>query len=569
MQTVKRSWLLLLNFGFVALDITFYVAYFLFRQLEVSESVVKFWGITPIILGICGIHMVYVIFFYPWFSKRNLWFSTVVSFGLIGMLFSSVIETSGGYNYYYRAGYVTYVFLMGMGGIFAPIAAIILTWLIYLFTLTSVLQPTIQAIWLYTLINCFVTAGGALGWLIFKRFYIKNKDAETIALSKLLEQEQFKANVMLESISDGVMVINTKGTVQVLNESAATMLGWTKDEALKLDYRSLLGTVDDSTQPSNKNNAAEIIKNCLASKKAAQGVVLLQTKNNRQVFVDIVASPILETPGLKSTGEEAETSKQLVGIIAVLRDVDEQKRQEQQRSDFISTASHEMRTPVASIQGFIELALNPKVTTIDEKAKGYLEKAHEATKHLGELFQDLLTVSKSDDGRLTNHPQVIEIGELLKELVEANKMAAENKQLKVVFEGGDSADKSISPLMYAHVDPERLREVVINLFDNAIKYTSTGMITVGASLKEQSIVIRVSDTGMGIAEEDIPHLFQKFYRTDNTATREIGGTGLGLYICRQIIEMMGGKIWVESTVGAGSTFYVEIPRVDPSAVTAA
>ena len=247
----------------------------------------------------------------------------------------------------------------------------------------------------------------------------------------------------------------------------------------------------------------------------------------------------------------------------MLRDVDEQKRQEQQRSDFISTASHEMRTPVASIQGFIELALNPKVAVIDEKARGYLVKAQDATKHLGELFQDLLTVSKSDDGRLANNPEVIEVGALLKELVEQNRMVAEKKNLKVVLDNGAADAKTVAPLMYVNADPERLREIFTNLFDNAVKYTSTGIITVGASLKEQGVVIRVADTGMGIPAEDIPHLFQKFYRTDNSATREIGGTGLGLYICKQIVEMMGGKIWVESTPGAGSTFFVEIPRVSP------
>ena len=122
------------------------------------------------------------------------------------------------------------------------------------------------------------------------------------------------------------------------------------------------------------------------------------------------------------------------------------------------------------------------------------------------------------------------------------------------------------PLMYANIDPDRLREVVSNLFENAVKYTAEGMITVGASLQDPHIIIRVSDTGMGIATEDIPHLFQKFYRTDNTKTREIGGTGLGLYISRQIVEAMGGTVWVESTVGEGSTFFIKIPRVDPSKV---
>ncbi len=227
-----------------------------------------------------------------------------------------------------------------------------------------------------------------------------------------------------------------------------------------------------------------------------------------------------------------------------------------------------MRTPVASIQGFIELALNPKVSSVDEKARSYLTKADQATKQLGKLFQDLLTVSQSDDGRLSIKPQVINITDYLKQVVEEQQVAAQQKSLQMIFdEAKPTVDEiSITPLLYVHVDPERLHEVILNLLENAIKYTDKGMITVGVSLNEKSVIIRVSDTGIGIAAEDVPHLFQKFYRTDNSATREIGGTGLGLYIAKQIVDMMNGRIWVESTIGVSSTFYVELPRITPEEV---
>jgi signal transduction histidine kinase len=110
-------------------------------------------------------------------------------------------------------------------------------------------------------------------------------------------------------------------------------------------------------------------------------------------------------------------------------------------------------------------------------------------------------------------------------------------------------------------DPDRIREVVTNLFDNAVKYTDSGRISVGITGDNEVVQIRVTDTGPGIPKEDIPHLFQKFYRVDTSATRTIGGTGLGLYICRKIIELYGGRIWVESVIGEGSTFYLNIPRL--------
>jgi len=110
-------------------------------------------------------------------------------------------------------------------------------------------------------------------------------------------------------------------------------------------------------------------------------------------------------------------------------------------------------------------------------------------------------------------------------------------------------------------DPDRMREVITNLFDNACKYTDQGKISLGLTGNDSVVQLYIRDTGAGIAPEDIPHLFQKFYRVDNSATRTIGGTGLGLFICRKIVELYQGRIWVESTMGSGSTFYINLPRL--------
>ena len=119
----------------------------------------------------------------------------------------------------------------------------------------------------------------------------------------------------------------------------------------------------------------------------------------------------------------------------------------------------------------------------------------------------------------------------------------------------------IKPFYYIHADPERLREVITNIFDNAVKYTESGSVTLGLTGNTEVVQISVRDTGAGIPTEDIPHLFQKFYRVDSSSTRTIGGTGLGLFICRKIVELYDGRIWVESELGKGSTFYVNLPRL--------
>jgi len=289
------------------------------------------------------------------------------------------------------------------------------------------------------------------------------------------------------------------------------------------------------------------------------------TKGKKILSVDVSISPLLSA------------DKTISGAVAIIRDVNDQRKEEKQRADFISTASHEMRTPVAAIEGYLALALNDKVTKVDAKARSYLEKAHSSTQHLGKLFQDLLTSAKAEDGRLANHPVVIEFSDFVEKIVDGLRFTAEKKGLLLELLMGsqqrtnttsvDVSKKVVKPLLYIVADPDRLREVITNLFDNAVKYTETGRISIGITGDASIVQFHIADTGPGIPATDIPHLFQKFYRVDNSSTRTIGGTGLGLYICRKITEMYNGRIWAESELGKGSTFYINLPRIDSAKAT--
>ncbi|MBP9739033.1 PAS domain S-box protein [Candidatus Saccharibacteria bacterium] len=561
MQHVKLRWLRIFNFSLIGVTVLLFVVYILFQQLNVSAATEAKWGITPTVLAIGFIHAVFVVISDRFFLKRYPWLTTLISMALYAFLNASIIESSGNTNVVYRITYGMLVFCMGLNGPFAPLTAVIFTWMLLIFTVTGIATPTNASLTFNIIVDICLTVAGFMGWYVFRRYYVPRDDKETKELVGTLEQEQLKSDVILESITDGVMIISPEGTVQSLNRSGATLLGWSRDEATNLDYRSLFSV--EAEKGANEAQAnQDAITQSANTNRPVQKVSLLKTHHGRNIYVDIVASPIQTA----TTPFEKTEEKKTVGVVAVLRDVDIQKRQEQQRSDFISTASHEMRTPVASIQGFIELALNEKVATIDPKAREYLQKAQEATRHLGDLFQDLLTVSKSDDGRLVSNPQLINVNEFLADEVEQNIIKAEKKQLKITTDAEALNGKSVKPLLYINADPDRLSEVISNLLENAIKYTEKGVITVGATLTDRGVVIRVSDTGAGIATEDIPHLFQKFYRTDNSVTREVGGTGLGLYISKQIVELMNGRIWVESALGTGSTFFVELPRVSPEQI---
>jgi signal transduction histidine kinase len=167
------------------------------------------------------------------------------------------------------------------------------------------------------------------------------------------------------------------------------------------------------------------------------------------------------------------------------------------------------------------------------------------------------------------------MGTYLQQLSDELKFTAQNKKLDSEFVIGSSHINTdpnprdvaqqhlLKPLYYVLVDPERLREIVTNLFDNACKYTIEGKISIGLTGNSDVVQFYIRDTGTGIPKDDVLHLFQKFYRVDNSATRTIGGTGLGLFICRKIVELYHGRIWVESELGKGSTFFVNIPRLSP------
>jgi signal transduction histidine kinase len=320
--------------------------------------------------------------------------------------------------------------------------------------------------------------------------------------------------------------------------------------------------IDDKGQ--DYGDAAHPFQLAMASGKTVRdNKATLLTRSNNKLSTDFTVSPLLSAHGGVS------------GAIAIFRDVSQERSEEHQRAEFISTASHEMRTPVAAIEGYVALALNDHVSKIDDKARDYLLKAHSSTQHLGKLFQDLLTSAKAEDGRLVNHPSVVDLGNFLEQLTESFKFAADKKGLGMEFsvgqngaaDGGLGGGKVIKPLYYVYVDPDRLREVITNLFDNAVKYTPSGKINIGLTGNKDLVQFYIKDTGAGIPADDIPHLFQKFYRVDNSTTRTIGGTGLGLFICRKIVELYDGRIWVDSKLNVGSTFYINLPRVDNAKAT--
>lgn len=390
----------------------------------------------------------------------------------------------------------------------------------------------------------------------------KHKKANHITvLASSLRDEKLKSDIIISAIEDAVILVDAENIIQLFNPGASNLTGWKVSEAIGLDYRSVV-RVADAKNVEYDDTAHPFGLAFQQKKMIKDNQANLITQTEKHVAISISVSPLFDE------------QENVTGLVAILRDVSQERMEEQRRAEFISTASHEMRTPVAAIEGYLALALNEKVSKIDSSARTYLEKAHASTQHLGQLFQDLLTSAKAEDGRLISHPKIIEMGEFLEKLTEDLRFTAEKKGLGIEFVVGtkdnvidatantEVGNKVVRPFYYVSVDPDRIREVITNLFDNAVKYTESGRVSIGLTGDSDVVQMYVKDTGPGIPQEDLPHLFQKFYRVDNSITRTIGGTGLGLFICRKIVEMYEGRIWVESVVGKGSSFYINLPRID-------
>lgn len=373
----------------------------------------------------------------------------------------------------------------------------------------------------------------------------------TVTSADFNTDQAILAEKVLNSINDGVMIIDQNGLIKLINPAATRMTGNSApSEVLGLSYLTLLKleTGEGMAIPDSQNPLIVAVTNNSAWTSRNYYLVTLQ---GAKVPVAISLVP--------SGGRSADR-------IITFRDISQELEKEGEQTEFISTASHEMRTPVASIEGYLGLALNPQTATIDDRARQYLTEAHNASQHLGKLFRDLLDVTKLDDKRLKLHLIPTDMLAVVSE-ISGNLFTAlvDGKHLNYSFGAGgnDAGEKmQIEQSVYAMVDVDFLQEILSNLIGNAIKYTPDGgAIWVNVRGDGDNVLINVTDTGMGISPDNLTHIFQKFYRVDNSQTRTIGGTGLGLYIVKERVEAMGGRVWAESAFGEGSTFYVSLPRI--------
>lgn len=497
---------------------------------------------------LAGIALIASVVSYFWAPKKHVVWGSLAAFLVLSVTSAVLILETGGTSSPFIALWMAISIFAGVFGAYGllPLFIAITTYLILQFTDGGLTREAIVA----------TVLAGEIPLVISYLIWHKKADGDQTGdrayreLATELSQVAGKAEVVINAIGDGVVALNNQGVIQLINPAAQQIIGWGKQDALALNYKSVLKLVDKDDNELTPAN--DPVSQVLATNKEVTSKDLrLVTNSGKKLLISIVVSPVGQLGS---------------GVIVVFRDITKEKAEEREQTEFISTASHEMRTPVASIEGYLGLALNPSTAQIDEKARDFITKAHESAQHLGRLFQDLLDVTKADDSRLSNNPKVVDVVAFTQTIVQGLTPKAEEKGLRVLFKPNPSDDteggeRRLNPVYYANVDNDHLREVLSNLVENAIKYTLKGEVVIDINGDTDHAVISVADSGIGIPKEDQSHLFQKFYRVDNSDTREIGGTGLGLYLSRRLAEAMGGRIWVESEYKKGSTFYLEIPRI--------
>lgn len=346
------------------------------------------------------------------------------------------------------------------------------------------------------------------------------------------EFERGRLDSVLEHMTDGVIATDRRGSINIINTAALQMTGM-EDSNVALGQSIL-----EVLQIADRYNLRELLDN--------QDELLLDFSNEeRQLIIRAYFSLIQRASGFIS------------GLVIVLHDVTEQQRIEEERRQFVSNVSHELRTPLTSVKSYVD-ALQEGAIEDPEVAKSFLAVAQDETTRMIHMINDLLELSRMDSGTMKLETEYVNVGELFNYILNRFDMiiANDDKPEKYYTIKREITNSQI----WVELDTSKFTQVVDNIMNNAIKYSPDGgVITARMIDRKTEVVLSITDQGLGIPKKDLGHIFDRFFRVDKARSRAQGGTGLGLAISKEIIERFGGKIWVESSEGKGSTFSISLP----------
>lgn len=351
-----------------------------------------------------------------------------------------------------------------------------------------------------------------------------------------IAENEGRLKTVLENLISGVILIDCKQRISFVNKAAEEIVGNAAEAMAEktIDHAGI-----------EQRDFLEMIRQGMEQKEADSKEMIFHYPSERTLEINFV--PLFQ-------------GELWAGAIVVLHDITAIKRLERMRSEFVANVSHELKTPIASIKGFTETLLAGTVEDT-ETAKSFLQIIYDESERLNRLILDILQLSEIESKRAPLFFSPIELGEFINRTLQMLDNEARRKEVRL--------EADVEENTYIEADEDRLRQVLINLLSNGIQYSPRGSIvkveiqplTVSDEPELDKIRIRVSDSGMGIPKKDIPRIFERFYRVDKARSRRSGGTGLGLSIVKHIVELHQGTINIESEVGVGTSFIIDLPVI--------
>lgn len=388
------------------------------------------------------------------------------------------------------------------------------------------------------------------------------KENSRIAILNLLEDlnvEKSKAETVeakeeaiLLSIGESVVATDENERIVLINRTAEKLMNLKKEDALGKVFFDIIHLENDKGEliPYEKRPIHLALTHGTITVTSVGHTYYIVPKNKSKFPVAMTVTPV-------------KLSGKVIGAIAIYRDITEEKEIDRSKSEFVSLASHQLRTPLTSVSWYTELLLSGDVGVTTPIQKKYLKEIYQGNKRMVNLVNTLLNVSRLDLGTLVVEAKPTDIAESARKVLDDQKLKVANKNLKVTTKFDDDPKVLI--------DPNQLGMVLQNLVANAFTYTPPGgkiELAVFLDNDKKHAIFRITDTGYGIPKKQKNKIFGKFFRADNVRAKDTEGTGLGLYIVKSIVEKSGGKIWFESEENKGSTFYVKLPLVQVNKPTA-
>lgn len=354
---------------------------------------------------------------------------------------------------------------------------------------------------------------------------------DTQRVKKKAEEERIKTRAALTSLIDGLIVFDKEKRITLVNPEAERIL----------DLKEELVINKKIDQVSNFPNLVKLYKALGQEIRWTGQIYELVIEGHFKRFFQIKTAPVV-------------VEKEVVGMMVILHDVTRDKEIDKLKTEFVSIAAHQLRTPLSAIKWILRMVLDGDVGKISKEQADILTKGYQSNERMIILINDLLNVARVEEGRFIYNLRLQSMEKIIERAIENSNTIAKNKKIELIFK------KPNEPLPQVNVDKKKIDLAIQNLLDNAIRFNKPGgSVTISISCDKINIEVMIKDTGIGIPLSQQKRLFTKFFRADNAMELVTEGTGLGLFICKNIIEAHQGKIWFESEKNKGTTFWFSLP----------